>query len=42
MEKIQAAAGSDTLYQVDVRAIKRPESAVLPLVPLFEEGGQTA
>ena len=32
MEKIQAAAGSDTLYQVDVRAIKRPSQ---PFFPLF-------
>ena len=36
MEKIQAAAGSDTLYH------QTSQSAVLPLVPLFEEGGQTA
>ena len=32
MEKIQAAAGPDTLYQVDVRAIKRPSQ---PFFPLF-------
>ncbi len=32
MEKIQAAATSDTLYQVDVRAIKRPSQ---PFFPLF-------
>ena len=32
MEKIQAADGPDTLYQVDVRAIKRPSQ---PFFPLF-------
>lgn len=32
MEKIQAAAGADTLYPVDVRAIKRPRQ---PFFPLF-------
>ena len=41
-EKFRQLPESDTLYQVDVRAIKTSQSAVLPLVPLFEEGGQTA
>ena len=31
MEKIQAAAGEVTLYQIDVRAIKRPSQRFFPL-----------
>ncbi len=42
MEKIQAAAGEETLYQIDVRAIKRPQSAIFPFIPLFEKSDQVA